>query len=62
MNMMTQRRYLLFGPVHPWDETGDTYREDRGGESLRLAMAQNPFMHVLVRLISPCRSCTCCCG
>jgi carboxypeptidase C (cathepsin A) len=40
----TDIKYNMFGPVHPWDFTGDTT-----GENLRLAMAQNPYMHVLVQ-------------
>ena len=35
----TDLQYNLFGPVHPWDKVGDTYREDEGGEKLRTAMA-----------------------
>ena len=45
----TDLQYNLFGPVHPWDKVGDTYREDEGGEKLRRAMAQNPYMHVLTQ-------------
>src|SRR5688572_27898369 len=40
----TDIKYNMFGPVHPWDFSGDTT-----GENLRLAMAQNPYMHVLVQ-------------
>ena len=40
----TDVKYNMFGPVHPWDFTGDTT-----GENLRLAMAQNPYMHVLIQ-------------
>ena len=47
--MVCRRRYNLFGDVPPWDTVGDTYREDEGGEKLRLAMAANPFMHVLTQ-------------
>ena len=28
---------------------GETYREDTGGEKLRQALAQNPFMKVLIQ-------------
>ena len=40
----TDIKYNMFGPVHPWDSSGDTT-----GENLRLAMAQNPYMHVLIQ-------------
>jgi carboxypeptidase C (cathepsin A) len=40
----TDLKYNIFGPVHPWDRSGDST-----GEDLRLAMAQNPFMHVMVQ-------------
>jgi carboxypeptidase C (cathepsin A) len=40
----TDIKYNMFGPVHPWDFSGDTT-----GENLRLAMAQNPYMQVLVQ-------------
>ncbi|MBS9523268.1 carboxypeptidase [Litoribacter ruber] len=40
----TDLTYNLFGPVHPWDRSGD-----RTGENLRSAMAQNPFLHLLVQ-------------
>ncbi len=34
----------MFGPVNPWDRSGD-----RTGEQLRGAMAQNPYLHVLIQ-------------
>jgi len=40
----TDLKYYVFGPVQPWDRTND-----RTGENLRLAMAQNPYLHVLVQ-------------
>lgn len=40
----TDLQYWLFGPVHPWDRTGD-----RTGYRLQHAMAQNPYLHVLVQ-------------
>lgn len=40
----TDLKYNMFGPVSPWDRTND-----RTGENLRLAMAQNPFLHVMVQ-------------
>jgi carboxypeptidase C (cathepsin A) len=40
----TDVKYNIFGPVRPWDNEGD-----RTGENLRLAMAQNPFLHTLIQ-------------
>ena len=40
----TDLRYWVFGPVHPWNREGDTT-----GEALRQAMAQNPYLHVMVQ-------------
>lgn len=40
----TDLKYYVFGPVRPWDNTGD-----RTGENLRLAMAENPYLHVLIQ-------------
>ncbi len=40
----TELQYNLFGPVSPWNRDGD-----RTGEQLRRAMAQNPYLHVLVQ-------------
>lgn len=40
----TDARYYMFGPVNPWDRTGD-----RSGENLRQAMAENPYLHVLIQ-------------
>ncbi len=40
----TDHQYWIFGPVHPWNRTGDTT-----GEQLRQAMAQNPYLHLLVQ-------------
>jgi len=40
----TDLQYNVFGPVRPWeDENNDT------GAHLRQAMAQNPFLHVMVQ-------------
>lgn len=36
--------YNMFGPVHPWDRSNDNT-----GENLRQAMAQNPYLHVMVQ-------------
>ncbi len=40
----TDMKYNMFGPVHPWDTTGD-----QTGENLRQAMAQNPYLRVMVQ-------------
>ncbi len=40
----TDIKYNMFGPVHPWDNTGDNT-----GENLRQAMAQNPYLHVMIQ-------------
>ena len=34
----------MFGPVRPWDRTNDNT-----GENLRQAMAQNPYLNVMVQ-------------
>lgn len=44
LGVKTDLRYWIFGPVHPWDRSGD-----QTGESLRKAMAMNPYLHVLVQ-------------
>ena len=40
----TDLQYYLFGPVRPWNRDGD-----RTGENLRQAMAENPYLHLLVQ-------------
>lgn len=40
----TDLRYYMFGPVNPWDRSGD-----HSGENLREAMAENPYLHVLIQ-------------
>jgi carboxypeptidase C (cathepsin A) len=40
----TDLQYWIFGPVNPWNRQGDNT-----GEDLRAAMAQNPYLHVLVQ-------------
>jgi carboxypeptidase C (cathepsin A) len=40
----TDLQYWLFGPVNPWNRTGDST-----GENLRRAMAQNPFLRVMIQ-------------
>jgi len=44
LNYKTDLKYYMFGPVYPWDRNND-----QTGENLRQAMAQNPFLHVLVQ-------------
>jgi carboxypeptidase C (cathepsin A) len=39
----TDLKYNMFGPVFPWDN-----KNDHTGENLRQAMAENPFMHVMI--------------
>ena len=40
----TDLQYWLFGDVHPWNRDGD-----RTGRQLQRAMAQNPYLHVMVQ-------------
>lgn len=40
----TDLQYNMFGPVRPWDNTND-----QTGENLRLAMAENPYLHVMIQ-------------
>ena len=40
----TDLQYWIFGPVNPWNRSGDTT-----GEDLRAAMAENPFLHLFVQ-------------
>lgn len=40
----TDLKYFMFGPVNPWDRTND-----RTGENLRLAMAENPYLKLFVQ-------------
>lgn len=44
LNYKTDLTYNMFGPVRPWDNKGDAT-----GENLRQAMAQNPYLHVMVQ-------------
>ncbi|WP_235297637.1 S10 family peptidase [Portibacter marinus] len=44
LNYDTDVKYNMFGPVRPWDRSGD-----QTGENLRQAMAQNPYLHVLTQ-------------
>jgi carboxypeptidase C (cathepsin A) len=40
----TDLKYNMFGNVHPWDRSNNNT-----GENLRLAMAQNPFLNVMIQ-------------
>jgi len=40
----TDLQYWMFGPVNPWNRSGD-----QTGENLRQAMAENPFLHLFVQ-------------
>lgn len=40
----TDLKYMMFGPVHPWDNNGDNT-----GANLRDAMAANPYLHVMIQ-------------
>lgn len=42
LKFKTDIKYNLFGPVHPWDRSND-----RTGDNLRQAMAQNPYLNVM---------------
>ncbi len=44
LNFKTDIKYNMFGPVHPWNDDDDEVREN-----LRQAMAQNPYLNVLVQ-------------
>ncbi|RUO43952.1 carboxypeptidase [Aliidiomarina taiwanensis] len=44
LGLKTDLKYNMFGPVHPWDRSNNNT-----GEQLRLAMAQNPYMNVMIQ-------------
>ena len=44
LGFKTDLQYWIFGPVHPWNRDGDNT-----GEDLRLAMASNPYLHVMIQ-------------
>lgn len=44
LNFETDIKYNMFGPVRPWDRSGDNT-----GENLRQAMAQNPYLNVMIQ-------------
>lgn len=44
LNFKTDMKYYMFGPVHPWNNEDDDTRDN-----LRQAMAQNPYLNVLIQ-------------
>lgn len=44
LKFKTDIKYNMFGPVRPWNEENDNTRDN-----LRQAMAQNPYLHVLIQ-------------
>lgn len=44
LNYKTDIKYNMFGPVHPWDRSND-----HTGDNLREAMAENPYMKVMIQ-------------
>jgi carboxypeptidase C (cathepsin A) len=44
LNYKTDLKYNMFGSVWPWND-----KNNNTGENLRQAMAQNPFLHLLVQ-------------
>ncbi|TXE11938.1 carboxypeptidase [Seonamhaeicola algicola] len=44
LNFKTDIKYNMFGDVHPWDRNNNNVRE-----GLRQAMAQNPYLKVLIQ-------------
>jgi len=44
LNFKTDLQYYMFGPVRPWDNSND-----HTGDNLRQAMAQNPYLHVMIQ-------------
>jgi carboxypeptidase C (cathepsin A) len=44
LKFKTDVKYNMFGPVHPWDRTNNNT-----GANLRLAMAENPNLNVMVQ-------------
>ena len=44
LNYKTDIKYNMFGNVHPWDISNN-----QTGENLRLAMAQNPYLSVMIQ-------------
>lgn len=44
LNYKTDLKYNMFGPVWPWDD-----QNDQTGENLRQAIAENPYLHLLIQ-------------
>jgi carboxypeptidase C (cathepsin A) len=44
LNYKTDIKYNMFGNVHPWDRSNN-----KTGENLRLAMASNPYLNVMIQ-------------
>ncbi len=44
LNYKTDLKYNMFGDVWPWDD-----KNDNTGENLRQALAQNPYMHLMIQ-------------
>ncbi|GAA6205682.1 carboxypeptidase [Thalassotalea sp. SU-HH00458] len=44
LNYKTDIKYNMFGNVHPWDRS-----KNNTGENLRLAMASNPYLNVMIQ-------------
>jgi len=44
LNYKTDFKYMMFGNVFPWNNNGN-----KTGDNLRQAMAQNPYLHVMVQ-------------
>jgi carboxypeptidase C (cathepsin A) len=44
LKFQTDLKYNMFGPVNPWDRSND-----KTGEDLRLAMAENPYLNVMIQ-------------
>lgn len=44
LNYVTDIKYNMFGPVRPWDRSGN-----ETGENLRQAMAMNPYLHTMIQ-------------
>jgi carboxypeptidase C (cathepsin A) len=44
LNYKTDLKYNMFGPVWPWDN-----KNNQTGENLRQAIAENPYLHLLIQ-------------
>jgi carboxypeptidase C (cathepsin A) len=44
LNYKTDLHYNMFGNVWPWDD-----KDDQTGENLRAAIAQNPYLHLMIQ-------------